>query len=114
MGIVVMSLTLTAVTLAHMKFVKALPAVDSIVAAKPARIQIWFTESPDPAVSKLALTGPGGAVKLGPVTVERDRSIAAPVDGATPDGQYTVAWQAAGNDGHVQKGEFKFSVRQTR
>jgi methionine-rich copper-binding protein CopC len=40
--------------------------------------------------------------------------MSATVDGATPDGTYTVSWQTAGDDGHVQKGDYTFSVRQTR
>lgn len=100
--------------LAHMKFTKSLPAADAALATKPAKVQIWFTQAPDKAVSKITLTGPSGEVKLGALAVEADKSMAAAVDGTTPDGSYKVAWQAAGDDGHVQKGEYSFSVRQTR
>lgn len=100
--------------LAHMKLTKSLPAADAVVAAKPARVQIWFTETPDKAVSRITLTGPAGEVKLGALTIEADKSMSAAVDGATADGSYKVSWQAAGDDGHQQKGEYSFSVRQTR
>jgi len=33
------------------------------------------------------------------------------VEGPTPPGAYTVAWQAAGNDGHLLKGTFKFTLK---
>lgn len=98
---------------AHMKFTKSLPAADAVVAGKPAKVQVWFTQAPDKAVSKLTLTGPSGEVKLGVLTVDADKSMAAAVEGGVAEGSYKVAWQAAGDDGHVQKGEFSFSVRQT-
>lgn len=99
--------------LAHMKLTKSLPAADAVVAGKPAKVQIWFTETPDKAVSKITVTGPSGDVKLGALAIE-EKSMSATVDGATPDGSYKVSWQAAGDDGHQQKGEYSFSVRQTR
>lgn len=104
----------TAVGLAHMKMEKSLPAADSTITSKPAKVQLWFTQAPDKAVSRITLSGPSGEVKLGPVEVGADKSISAAVQGATPDGAYKVAWQAAGDDGHVQKGEYAFTVRQTR
>lgn len=99
--------------LAHMKLTKSLPAADAVVAGKPAKVQIWFTETPDKAVSKISVTGPSGEVKLGALAID-GKSMAAAIDGATPDGSYKVSWQAAGDDGHQQKGEYSFSVRQTR
>ena len=40
-----------------------------------------------------------------------DKSLMAVVNGDMPDGVYTVSWQAAGKDGHIQKGEFTFTVK---
>jgi methionine-rich copper-binding protein CopC len=99
------------VLFAHMKASRMEPAADSTVTVPPARIQVWFTQAPDPAVSKLQLAGPSGAVKLSGFQVTKERSIAATVDGALADGRYTVSWQAAGNDGHVQKGQYAFAVK---
>lgn len=112
--VVVMAVLATTTVLAHMKLAKSLPAAGAVVAGKPAKVQIWFTQAPDRAVSRLTVTGASGEVKLGALTVEADKSMSAAVEGATPDGTYTVAWQAAGDDGHVQKGDYTFSVRQTR
>lgn len=107
-------MTFSVTVLAHMRLTKSLPAAAAVVAGKPAKVQVWFTQAPDKAVSKLTLTGPSGEVKLGALAVEADKSMSAAVDGATPDGSYKVAWQTAGDDGHVQKGEYSFSVRSTR
>jgi methionine-rich copper-binding protein CopC len=106
-------MTFSVTVLAHMKLTKSLPVADAALGAKPAKVQIWFTQAPDKAVSRITLTGPSGEVKLGTLAVEVDKSMSAAVEGLTPDGSYKVSWQAAGDDGHVQKGEYSFSVRQT-
>lgn len=95
---------------AHTKLEKSEPAADATVSAPVKQVQIWFNEKLDAKVSKITLTGPAGAVKTGAVSVKEEKSIAASVDADTPNGKYTVAWQTAGGDGHVQKGEYSFTV----
>lgn len=111
---IVTALALTSTVFAHMKLARTLPAADSTVAAAPAQVQAWFTQAPDPKVSRLALEGPSGPVKLGAIRLAEDKSIAASIEGTLADGAYTVSWQAAGDDGHIQKGTFTFTVRHTR
>ena len=100
--------------LAHMKATRTDPAANANLAASPARIQVWFTQAPDAKVSKLDLAGPGGVAKLTGFKVTGEKSIVAAVEGTLADGRYTARWQSAGNDGHIQKGEFAFSVKQAR
>jgi methionine-rich copper-binding protein CopC len=100
-----------ATALAHMKASKMEPAADSTVTASPARIQVWFTQAPDPKVSKLELLGAAGAMTLAGFHVAADKSIVATIDGALADGRYTVRWQSAGDDGHVQRGDYAFTVK---
>ncbi len=112
LGWLVLSLSAaTATVLAHMKATKFEPAAESTVSAAPQRVQVWFTEPPDSKVSKLELIGPPGAIKLGGLQATEDKSIVATIDDALPNGRYTARWQSAGNDGHVQKGEFAFTVQ---
>ena len=40
-----------------------------------------------------------------------EKTLMAPVTGKMADGKYTVNWQTAGDDGHVQKGTFAFNVK---
>jgi methionine-rich copper-binding protein CopC len=94
---------------AHMKFEKATPAPDSTVSGPVKTIQLWFSESPDPKVSKVDVVGPRGPLKASGLHA-MDKSLMVMLDGPTPAGAYTVTWQSAGDDGHVQKGEFKFKV----
>jgi methionine-rich copper-binding protein CopC len=98
---------------AHMKASKMEPAANATVTTSPARIQVWFTQAPDPKVSKLELAGPTGPLKLTGFQVTAGKSIVATVDGSLADGRYTARWQAAGDDGHVQKGEYVFTVKRT-
>ena len=101
----------TVVTFAHMALSKSAPEADATVSGSPDQIQIWFTQDPDPAVSRITLEGPGGDVALGEVEIHDDRSVAAALDGALDPGEYTVSWRSAGDDGHVQRGSFSFTVR---
>ncbi len=98
--------------LAHMKAAKMEPAADATLTAPPTKVQIWFTQAPDPKVSRLELAGPNGAVKLKDFkVVAADKSIVAMIDGAVGRGKFTASWQAAGDDGHVQNGQYSFSVK---
>ena len=99
--------------LAHMKATKMEPAANATLTAPPTKVQVWFTQAPDPKVSKLELTGPGGAVKLTGLHIAADKSIVATIPGGLDAGRFTARWQSAGTDGHVQKGEFSFSVKLT-
>jgi methionine-rich copper-binding protein CopC len=110
--IVAAALAGVAVLEAHMKFVKAMPEADSTVAAVPTQIQVWFSQKPDAKVSKLELTGPSGPVKLDHFHVmDADMSMMATVAGDMADGDFSVAWQAAGDDGHIQKGTYTFTLK---
>ena len=103
----------TVLVSAHMKLEKSEPAEGSTVTAAPADVQLFFSETPDAAVSKLELRGPVETTKLVGMHV-MNKSLMATVQGEMPDGAYRVQWQAAGTDGHVQKGEVKFVVKRAK
>jgi methionine-rich copper-binding protein CopC len=101
-----------AVTLsAHMAYSKSMPAKDATLSEAPDHLQVWFTQDPEPAVSQLSLEGPGGEVALGETTVGDEKSLVADLPAALAPGSYTVKWRSAGDDGHVMRGDFAFSVR---
>lgn len=93
---------------AHMKFEKSEPAPDSTVKAVKT-IQLWFSEAPDQKVSKIEVVGPGGPMKVAGLHA-MGKSLMVAIEGTAPAGAYTVNWQSAGDDGHVQKGDFKFTL----
>ncbi len=95
---------------AHMKVEKTEPAADAVIAAAPPSISVVFSEAPDLKVSSLEIKGPSAATKLVQTHV-MEKSLMATVQGDMPDGVYTVSWRGAGKDGHVQKGDFTFTVK---
>ena len=88
-----------------------MPAEDAALAEAPSELQVWFTQDPEPAVSQLSLEGPTGDIALGGTTVASDRSIVAALEDTLGPGKYTVKWRSAGDDGHVMRGDFSFTVR---
>ena len=108
--VVVLALASTALLLAHMHLEKSEPAANAVLAKPAPHVQVFFSEPPDLKVSKLDLKGPSDTTKLVQLHV-MDKSLMAMVQGDMPDGAYTVTWQAAGKDGHIQKGDFAFTVK---
>jgi methionine-rich copper-binding protein CopC len=101
---------LTALVQAHTKLEKSEPAAGASVSA-PKQIELWFNEKVDPAVSKIELTSAAGKVTLGPTHTMGGKTLMAGITGKIAAGTYTVAWQTAGDDGHVVKGDFTFTVK---
>jgi methionine-rich copper-binding protein CopC len=102
-----------AVLSAHMKLEKSEPAEGATVTAPPSSVQLFFNEAPDLKVSKLTLVGPTDKATL-VGTHAMGKSLMATVQGELADGPYTVQWQGAGDDGHVQKGEVKFVLKRAK
>jgi methionine-rich copper-binding protein CopC len=103
-------LVISPVLHADMHLERTEPAANATLTTAPKSIRMWFNEVPSAKVSKLELVGPSGPVKIiGPRVIEK--SLLAGVDGPMPPGPYTVTWQSAGSDGHLQKGTFKFTVK---
>lgn len=96
--------------LAHMRVNKTAPEDGSTIAKAPNAIQVWFTQNPDSAVSKMSMSGPSGEVDLY-VHLGGNKSLMGMVQTQNlGDGNYTVNWQTAGDDGHIQKGDYTFTV----
>ena len=100
-----------AVASAHMAVQKTMPEADAVVSESPHHVQIWFTQAPDPAISRLTLEGANGDVTLGDTEVRDDKSLMAMLPSKLDAGTYTVNWRTAGDDGHTQRGDFAFTVR---
>ena len=95
---------------AHAKIEKSEPAANSTIATVPTSVQMWFNEAPDLKVTKVELAGASGKVELGPAHSMGKNNIMAPIIGKMTNGKYTVNWQTAGDDGHVEKGTFAFTL----
>jgi methionine-rich copper-binding protein CopC len=102
--------SLAALVQAHAKLEKSEPAANATVNKTPTSVQMWFNEAPDLKVTKVDLVGAGGKVELGPAHSMGKNNVMAPIVGKMADGKYTVNWQTAGDDGHVEKGTFAFTL----
>ena len=111
-SVVVLLLVVGAVTLmAHMRVQKTMPEDGAVLSGAPSRVQVWYTQAPDPAISQLLLEGADGAVALDETAIGDDKSLMATLPTALAGGVYTVKWRTAGDDGHTQRGDFSFTVR---
>jgi methionine-rich copper-binding protein CopC len=113
-AVVLFAVALVTLALAHNKLLKSAPAAGAALNTSPARVEMWFAEKPDLTVSKIAVKGPRGAVETGPIHANAETSIVADFKGKLAGGQYVVSWQTAGDDGHVAKGDFSFSVKSSQ
>jgi copper resistance protein C len=97
---------------AHAKLVSVVPAADSTVAS-PKLIQVHFDEAIEVKLSKLKLTTSDGvAVSIMSMNEAKDPSTLSIMPNATlKPGVYTASWSIVSDDGHKEKGSFKFTVK---
>ena len=97
---------------AHAIIVEASPAARSTVAAGDIPIEIKFNSRVDRARSRLALIDARGAVvklDLAESSAERMSALAT----AVVPGNYRIEWYVLSIDGHITRGNIKFSVSTT-
>jgi methionine-rich copper-binding protein CopC len=111
LAVVLLAGAFATLALAHNKLLKTAPAAGAALNTPPARVEMWFAEKPDLTVTKIEVKGSAGAVETGPAHANATNSIAADFKGKLANGRYVVSWQTAGDDGHVAKGDFAFSVK---
>ena len=96
----------------HNQLSRSSPAKESTVAS-PVEIRLWFREKSEPALSSIVLvrTSDSSKVALAKVAGTDDpHSIKAAVPAALAPGGYLVSWRTAGDDGHVIRGSFPFTI----
>ena len=97
---------------AHAQLEKSTPPVGGTVASV-SEIRLEFSEGVEPKFSKISVTGPGGAVPLGPARTDSGNQavLIAPISKPLPAGAYKVHWQAVSVDTHHTQGTFEFTVK---
>jgi copper resistance protein C len=97
---------------AHAFLDHAIPAVGSTVHAAPREVRLWFSESLEPAFSRLqVLDASGKSVDAGDGHVDPgDRTILTATLAGLPPGTYRVVWRVVSIDTHVTEGDFTFDV----
>ena len=96
----------------HFELSKSAPEAGAEVGS-PSEIRLWFTQVPQDATTSIRLIdGAGDAVHTSDVMQDDEdgQQFSVMIHGQLPSGEYTVAWRAMGEDGHVVRGDFTFSV----
>ena len=97
---------------AHAIVVAAQPAMNSTVAQGELEIRLDFNSQIDRKRSRLSLQRPDGSESVialapdGPAGVLAGRAL------ATLSGRWKLRWQVLSLDGHITRGEVRFSVRE--
>ena len=98
---------------AHAKLIKASPSPNSVLAAAPTQLQLWFDEPLDLAFSDVQVTNERqqrvdqGKLQTDPTDA---KSIIVPLK-PIGDGTYTVVWKVlSAADGHITRGVYAFGV----
>lgn len=98
--------------LLHFGLRSSTPAADAEVPA-PEALHLVFTQVPqENSLSVRVIDAGGEAAETGePTYDDEDRKVIhVSVDEALAAGAYTVAWRGIGDDGHVVRGDFAFTV----
>ncbi|WP_233578399.1 MULTISPECIES: copper resistance CopC family protein [unclassified Micromonospora] len=93
---------------AHNSLTGSNPRDGARVATAPTRIELRFLAKPNPATTKITITGPDNVVAGGLPAFAGSRVRVPFKPGAA--GLYIVGYQLASNDGHPVKGEVRFTL----
>jgi len=98
----------------HLHLKTSYPAKGQVLNDRPAKVQLWFSETPEIKLTRIAMTGPAdGKVALGDVSADTNHSVVASIADSLAEGTYTVRWQAGSADGHAVRGTFSFRYSTT-
>lgn len=90
--------------------VRTAPGAGDVATIPFTSVRVWFNDATDLDATELALEGPEGSVALVGVHSMGEGDLMAAVSGATPAGDYTLSWTAAGSGGETAAGEVRFTV----
>lgn len=96
----------------HFGLSKSSPDAEATVEA-PSEIRLWFTEEPQEGTTSIrVIEAEEAGVHVMEVTQDPDdpTSFYAELHGTLPARTYTVAWRGMGQDGHVVRDSFEFTV----
>ena len=93
---------------AHAILLATTPADGSVLRTSPGQVSLRFDEAVGrPAY--LTVTGPGGRVDAGAVTIDGP-VVSVKVLATTTTGRYTVAYRVISDDGHPVEGTFRYQL----
>lgn len=96
---------------AHAVIIDSVPAVDAIV-APDSDVTLHFNSRIDHARSRLTLIAPDGKTSLLTITPDSAPDVVAAKLTGLAAGQYRLRWQVLAIDGHLTRGDIRFSVKE--
>ncbi|GIF16479.1 copper resistance CopC family protein [Actinoplanes teichomyceticus] len=102
-------LTPAAPAWAHNALAEAAPAKNATVKKAPTAVKLRFLDDL-PDSTKLSVTGADGTVPPQSTPKISGATISVTFAEPLPNGAYTVTYQVAGEDGHVTKSSYRFTV----
>lgn len=100
----------------HFALVRSSPEAGATVASLE-EVRLWFSQVPqESSVAVRLIDAAGETVETGELTSDPDdgKVVFVTVDADLAAGGYTVAWRGIGDDGHVVRGDFAFTVTAER
>jgi methionine-rich copper-binding protein CopC len=97
---------------AHAIVVAAQPAMNSTVAQGELEIRLDFNSQIDRKRSRLSLQRPDGTELVIALAPDGPAGVLAGQAQATLSGSWKLRWQVLSLDGHITRGEVRFSVRE--
>jgi methionine-rich copper-binding protein CopC len=104
-------------TLFHAVLKMSWPAAHDTLAVAPDSLKLWFSEKVELPLTKVTLGAAGVTKKVGTLAFAgagADAPVVVALQEKLAPGLYTVAWSAAGKDGHASKGTYDFVVKAGR
>jgi copper resistance protein C len=102
----------TGIAHAHAIVVAAQPAMNSTVARGELEIRLDFNSQIDRQRSRLSLQRPDGSEVIIALAPDGPAGVLAGRAQATQSGRWKLGWQVLSLDGHITRGEVRFSVRE--
>ena len=97
---------------AHAIIVAARPAMNATVARGELEIRLAFNSQVDGKRSRLSLQRPDGSEMVIALAPDAPPGVLAGRAQATVSGHWKLRWQVLSLDGHITRGEVRFSVRE--
>lgn len=111
-GAVLLVLLVPSPVRAHPMLKRSEPSAGAVLPSSPLRIELYFSEVPEMAMTTVSLRGPHGIDTLADFSRDpADRfHITARIPNVLLPGRYAVAWRTAASDGHPTQGSFEFTI----
>ena len=112
LGSLLVGSVLSAAVMAHAMLDRSTPRVGSSVRVAPDRVELWFTERLEPALSTVKVVDAGDRqVDSRDAAVDKgDRKHLSVSVASLQPARYRVVWRVVSVDRHAAEGDFTFDV----